>query len=86
MNALLPETVIRRQFDFDRHDLPQRRRRQRAAFPRQATSIPLRLMFSVYIAPRAQSAGDVTWHRSLISIRGLSRRLIFFIAWSTSRM
>src|SRR5579863_7100460 len=51
-----------------------------AAFsPRQAMRRPLRLMFSVYIALRTQSAGDVTWHRSLISIRGLSLLLIFLI-------
>src|SRR5579862_1739829 len=47
--------------------------------PRQASSIPLRLMFSVYMALRAHNAGEVTWHQSWISIRGLSRRLIFLI-------
>ena len=81
VNALLAEAVIGRQLDFDGHDLPQRpAAAARPSSPRQATSIPLRLMFSVYIALRIQSAGDVTWHRSLISIRGLSRRLMFFIA------
>jgi hypothetical protein len=38
-------------------------------------------MFSVNIAARTHSAGDMTWHRSLISIRGLSRLLIFFISY-----
>ena len=51
-----------------------------ASAPFQATRIPLRLMFSVYMAPRVQSAGEVTWHRSLMSIRGLSRLLIVFIS------
>ena len=36
-------------------------------------------MFSVYIALCIHSAGDVTWHRSLISIRGLSRLFMVFI-------
>ena len=48
--------------------------------PRHATHNPLRLMFSVYIAVRIQSAGEVTWHRSLISIRGLSRLFMFRIS------
>ncbi len=47
---------------------------------RHTTSKPLRLMFSVYIEPRTHSAGEVTWHRSFISILGLSRRFIFFIS------
>jgi hypothetical protein len=48
---------------------------------------PLRLMFSVYIALFTQSAGDETWHRSLMAIRGLSRRLMFFISFvSTLRI
>ena len=34
-------------------------------------------MFSVYIALCIQSAGELTWHLSLISIRGLSRLFIF---------
>src|ERR1700730_12257423 len=51
-----------------------------ASAPRQATRIPLRLMFSVYMSPRVQSAGEVTWHRSFMSIRGLSRLLIVFIS------
>src|SRR4051812_33311514 len=51
-----------------------------APSPFHATNSPLRLMFSVYIALLIQRAGDVTWHRSLTSMRGLSRRLIFLIA------
>jgi hypothetical protein len=38
-------------------------------------------MFSVNIAVRPQMAGDVTWHRSWISMRGLSRLLMFFISF-----
>src|ERR1017187_6798197 len=38
-------------------------------------------MFSVNIAERTQSAGDVTWQRNLISIRGLSRLFMFFISF-----
>jgi hypothetical protein len=38
-------------------------------------------MFSVYIALRTHSAGDVTWHRSFISMRGLSRLLMFFMSF-----
>jgi hypothetical protein len=41
-------------------------------------------MFSVSIALRTQSAGEVTWHRSLISIRGLSRLFIFRISFGTA--
>ena len=85
MNAFLAEAVIGRQLDFDGDDLAQRGQRQAAASsPRQAIRIPLRLMFSVYIALRIQSAGDVTWHRSLISMRGLSRRLMFFISLAST--
>ena len=51
-----------------------------APSPRHSTSRPLRLMFSVAIGLRDHRAGDVTWHRSLISMRGLSRRLIFRIS------
>ena len=81
MNAFLAEAVIGGQFDFDRDDLADRRKRKRSvSSPRQAINTPLRLMFSVYIALCTQSAGEVTWHRSLISIRGLSRRLMFFIS------
>ena len=58
MNAFLPESVIGRQFDFDGDDLAQRGQRQAAALARQATRMPLRLMFSVYIALRIQSAGE----------------------------
>jgi hypothetical protein len=39
-------------------------------------------MFSVYIAPcssQGACAGAETWHRRLISTRGFSRRLMFFI-------
>src|ERR1039458_2104911 len=51
-----------------------------ALSPSQAIRIPPRLMFSVYIAPGSQSAGANTWQRSLMSTRGLSRRLIFSIS------
>jgi len=38
-------------------------------------------MFSVYIELRTHRAGEVTWHWSLISMRGLSRLLMFFISF-----
>ena len=38
-------------------------------------------MFSVNMADRTHSAGEVTWHRNLMSIRGLSRLLMFFISF-----
>ena len=41
-------------------------------------------MFSVYIALRIHSAGDETWHRSLISIRGLSRLFMFRISFGST--
>src|SRR5262245_39231887 len=50
-----------------------------APSPRQAMRSPLRLMFSVFMSLRIQIAGELTWHRSLMSMRGFSRRLIFFI-------
>ena len=31
-----------------------------------------------------QTAGDETWHRSFISIRGLSRRFMFFISFAST--
>jgi hypothetical protein len=43
-------------------------------------------MFSVDIALRNHSAGEVTWHRSLISIRGLSRLFIFLISVGSTTM
>ncbi len=79
MNAFLSEAVIGRQFHFDREDLARHGHGRAEPSPPHATSNPLRLMFSVYIALRIHSAGEVTWHRSLISMRGLSRRLMFFI-------
>jgi hypothetical protein len=41
-------------------------------------------MFSVYIALCIHTAGDDTWHRSRMSIRGLSRRLIVFISFGST--
>src|SRR5581483_2893364 len=52
--------------------------------PCHAIKIPLRLMFSVCMADGAHRAGEVIWHRSLMSIRGLSRLLIFFILRATT--
>jgi hypothetical protein len=36
------------------------------------------------MALRTQRAGDVTWHRSLISILGLSRLLMFFMGFDVT--
>src|ERR1035437_4926321 len=55
-----------------------------ASAPRHAMRTLLRLMFSVYMALCIQSAGDETWHDSLISIRRLSRRLMFFISFAST--
>jgi len=41
--------------------------------------MPLRLMFSVYIADRMHTPGAVTRHRSLMSTRGHCRWLMYFI-------
>jgi len=51
-----------------------------ASSARQANKIPLLLIFCVEIAFRTHKAGEVTWQRSFISIRGLSRLLMFFIS------
>ena len=50
MDTLLAKAVIGRQFYFDRNNLADDGSRQRRSSPRQAIRIPLRLMFSVYIA------------------------------------
>jgi hypothetical protein len=82
MDALLAEPVIGGQFHFDRQDLAENRHRQEPS-PRRARQPEVaRLMFSVDIAFRIHSAA-VTWQRSLISIRGLSRLFMFRISVST---
>ena len=72
MNTLLAETMIGRKFNFYRQICPIGAWEDLDP-PPPGDKNPLRLMFSVYIALCIQSAGEVTWHRSLISIRGLSR-------------
>jgi hypothetical protein len=84
VNALLPESVIGRQLNSSVRICPTDGTGSVSSPPCHATRMPLRLMFSVYKALRPQSAGDVTWHRSWISILGLSRRLIFFMRFAST--
>jgi len=80
MNTFLAESMMAGSSTSTVTIWPTAGRGKAAPSVRQATSNPLRLMFFRRIALRNHSAGDVTWHRSLISIRGLSRLFIFLIS------
>ena len=56
MDAFWVEAMVSRQFNFDGDDLTEDWQRNRAGFAAHATSSPFRLMFSVCIALRTQTA------------------------------